>query len=291
SDSSGRDNHGSLAGQEEVGGSLPVVETGGVIGKALHATEGEYVSLAGLGDYQFGEETDFSVSIWIKGAQGSWSGDPAFFGTKSWTSGDNAGFVVPVSGNGFRWNWKGSTGPRRDTASMGSLNDGNWHNIIVSHDRDGHAYFYLDGALRGIQSIAGDGDITALEMNLLQDGTGGYGFNSDRSARFFDVRLDDVGIWNRILTPQEAGTIYAQGLKGEDLTTASFVPGAAEISIGSITRNGSNITINWTGAAGVKLQKTSSLTNPSWSDVAGTDGQSTATITANEGAAFFRLVR
>ena len=59
--------------------------------------------------------------------------------------------------------------------------------------------------------------------------------------------------------------------------------------INSIVRNGSNVTISWNGAVGVKLQKTTSLTTPDWQEVPGSDGASTATDTTSDPEAYYRL--
>src|SRR5206468_11737020 len=44
--------------------------------------------------------------------------------------------------------------------------------------------------------------------------------------------------------------------------------------IESVTRSGQNLILKWTGAPGLRLQRTDSLTTPNWIDVPGSDGQS-----------------
>lgn len=52
------------------------------------------------------------------------------------------------------------------------------------------------------------------------------------------------------------------------------------------------IVLTWNGAAGVKLQSTPTLTNPTWTEVTGTDGSSSLTVSVTPGSAkFYRLVR
>lgn len=229
-DASGRNNHGTLAGQPETENTLATFDAGGaqLIGThALHALTGQHVALGRPTDLLFGADTSFSFSFWVKGAATAWTGDPSFIGNKNWTSGGNPGYVVATQGDGgWKWNWRsGTTGTRRDTPNIGAINDGNWHNIVVSHDRNSVASFYVDGELRATIPIAGDGDIdTALPLtvNILQDGTGRYGFANDLGARFANIFMDDFGIWRRALSPQEAATIHGKGRQGQDLTTATF---------------------------------------------------------------------
>jgi hypothetical protein len=61
--------------------------------------------------------------------------------------------------------------------------------------------------------------------------------------------------------------------------------------IRSITRNGNQIVLSWDGAPGRKLQRTSSLTNPAWTDVPASEGQSSIELPLGSGNEFFRLVK
>lgn len=56
-------------------------------------------------------------------------------------------------------------------------------------------------------------------------------------------------------------------------------------------RNGSSITLTWTGSAGVVLQKAAALSGAAWEDVAGTSNASSHTETISGTAAFYRLFR
>jgi len=62
------------------------------------------------------------------------------------------------------------------------------------------------------------------------------------------------------------------------------------LRINSIVQNGVNVVISWNGAAGTKLQKTTSLTAPNWQDVSGSNGASSANE-PTAGVAYYRLVR
>jgi hypothetical protein len=63
------------------------------------------------------------------------------------------------------------------------------------------------------------------------------------------------------------------------------------LRITGITRNGNNITISWSGGPGIKLQKASSLSNPTWQDVAGSDGASSVSEPVTTSNAFYRLTK
>lgn len=63
------------------------------------------------------------------------------------------------------------------------------------------------------------------------------------------------------------------------------------LKINSIAPSGGGVLISWNGAAGTKLQKAASLTNPTWVDVAGSNGASSALDPVAGGEAYYRLVR
>lgn len=226
-DSSGKGNHGTPTGQVEAGDTLPTYDAGGaqLIGThALHAHLGEYIALGSPTDFLFGTES-FTVSFWVKAPAGGITGDPSYIGNKNWASGGNVGFTVAADTSVLQWNWKAdsSSSPRRDADQIGTIMDGTWHHVVVSHDRNSVASFYIDGLLKATVPLVGDASIDSpLTLNILQDGTGRYGFANDTGARFLDVFLDDFGIWRRALTPQEAASIHTKGRAGQDLTTATF---------------------------------------------------------------------
>ncbi|MHC1765143.1 MAG: hypothetical protein AB9869_12725 [Verrucomicrobiia bacterium] len=56
-------------------------------------------------------------------------------------------------------------------------------------------------------------------------------------------------------------------------------------------RNGSRITLTWTGGAGIVLQEAAAVSGSSWEDVAGTSGASSHTDTIRGTAAFYRLFK
>ncbi len=288
-DASGRGNNATAVG-------APVIVAGKIGSGAMQFTtaqDGSSFNYATLGtpeDLLFGSTNDFTVSMWLKVAPNSFKGDPAFFGSKNWGSGGNQGLVFFCTGP-LRWNYReGTTGTRVDYNPGGNYADGIWHHLLVSFDRGVGAKTYIDGQLLATTAIGTDvisiDPPSGLMWNLGQDGTGSY--TDGGGVGITNAVMDDVGIWRRVVTPQEVASIYAQGQAGMDLTTATTV------TIGSITivPAGTSVTLNWTAAAGVKLQSSTSLTAPVvWADVAGTTGVGTITQPASGTATFYRLTK
>jgi hypothetical protein len=209
----------------------PVFETG-ILGKAVHLVSAKdnstnnYVTL-GYPDALKVSTNNFSVAFWAK--VNSQTDDKPFICNKNWDSGSNPGWVLATSSGGLKWNVNDAVrSGRRDSSSVGaSLNDHAWHQVTVTFDRTGFCKVYLDGVLIDSASIAPnagvavgslDTDDIGMSINLGQDGTGNY---TDGNAASIDCLMDDLGIWNRLLTPQEVASIYVQGLVGKDLTSAS----------------------------------------------------------------------
>lgn len=226
-DSSGRNNDGAPGGsalffnpdQPNSDGVTrqPLIGTGSLDLSYAEATE--YVTFPNtLSDLLFGATTDFTVSLWAQRVTNPNTGiaDPSFIGNKDWDDGGNQGWVLYDSEGHWGWNWKGADGARRDFGGK-ALPAGEWHNIVVTQDRDGVATFYQDGSSLGSVSIAGSGNIDTnaldppLTTNIGQDGAGDYGPKLTHN-------LDDLGVWRRALNAAEVLTIAKLGRSGTSLS-------------------------------------------------------------------------
>jgi len=195
-DASGRGNHATPEGSAAF--------TAGKSGQALSldGTRSARIGTVAAGapaDLRFGADTDFTVSFWFK-ANTPWTSDPGIVSNKNWASGANAGWIIAGENNGNDWQWnlKGSLLTRRDfDPSTANIAGSNWRLVTVTHDRDGDAVFYHDGAEIGRVSIAGAGDIdTALPMRIGRDGNNAFAWNQG-------AFIDELKIWRRVLTPAE----------------------------------------------------------------------------------------
>lgn len=280
-DSSGRNNHGTAVG-------APTYASDKVGPNAVQIPSGaDYVSLGRPSDLNFGTSTDFSIAFWTKAV--AWSGDPSFIGNKDWNSGGNQGYVLATDDDGhFQWNLAGAPGTRKDyDGPPGLFSDGNWHHVAVVFDRGGQAWTYIDRALVDSRPLNKDQNSvdtpSGFATNIGQDGTGTYG------SAFADAAIDDVGVWRRVVTPQEVAGIYTAGQTGQDLATVNVVP--TQLQITSLTTSGGNVTITWQPAPGAKLQKASSVPSSSWQDLPVPEGNNPWTESPGAGNAFYRLFK
>lgn len=208
----------------------PALVTDGAVGSAFvfddTADPRQYLILEDSDDLRFGESTDFSVSFWVRTDSllidnrdnGGTNYDPAIISNKDWNSGLNVGWVISAnSSNGgnnagnLEWNIGDGTARADFDPTDAIINDGIWHHIVVSHDRDDVATFYLDGSQIGTVDISNIGDIdSGFTTNVATDGAEGGVWEN-----WFPGDLDELAIWNRTLNAAEVDTIYGAGASGK----------------------------------------------------------------------------
>ncbi|MBI1176473.1 hypothetical protein GC207_03435 [bacterium] len=306
-DSSGHDNHGLFLhnGTSEF---ISPTYAAGRIGQSFEYTttdNGSRLDYASLGyppDLRLGRG-DFSISMWVNYT--NQDSDIPILSNKDWDKSHHPGWAISTQSQGtFRVNF---TGPNEgedmfSTAMTPVVRDGTWHHIVVSVLRvspplAGYVSTFLDGTLvdKSPMSLGGTIDTFSLPftyaspaptdqtgwaVNIGQDGTGVY-----YSGHNIGAKIDDLGIWRRALTAEEAKGIYDAGLEDRDLTFAS------EKSDLQIAFYSESAVLTWTGSPLIKLQMSPTLNRPIWSDVPETLGQSFIAIPLGDAGAFFRLVR
>lgn len=183
---------------------------------------GNAVSLDGINDHivlgtsshlNFGSSIDFSVALWVKTK--GWNTDASIISNKDWYSGSYTGWVV-AGGHGtgtWQWNFCGATGSRADyDPGAPTLDDGRWHHLCVTHDRDGDASFYVDGVPYTERDISvSTGTIDAGLPTVV--GTDGY--QGQQWPYWFAGQIDELRIYDKILSQEEIEAL--QGPEGEEV--------------------------------------------------------------------------
>lgn len=152
-------------------------------------------------DLNFKGTGDFSVGVWVNTT--STNDDPSIIGDKDWGSGNNKGFVFAYTGGS--WKLNAADGSNRiDINVLGPVNDGEWHFLLVSFDRDGNATAYQDGIEVGSTDMSIIGDMASgLPIHLGQDGTGNYSY-----GLWYEGMLGRTYIFDYALTSNEALEFY-----------------------------------------------------------------------------------
>ncbi len=132
----------------------------------------------------FGKTCDFTVECWIKVAEGI---DPQFYFILSTRLRIEDGYTLYLHPNfrlfaavGDKVNWTDSL------ASEAALNDGQWHHVGLTCDRDGEARLFVDGAL---QSSADMSFLVTVRNETLPLRIGSRGYRYDFIGSIDEVRI------------------------------------------------------------------------------------------------------
>ena len=194
--------------------------TNGVIGSAAFfnndGSGGDSIDWAlSLGNIEWVYSGSWSFSMWVNATQAT---DGGLLGNKDWYSGGNVGWLFAPS-RLKAINYTASGASRHDIGTANVL-DSQWHFVSAVFDRDANSVaYYVDGALNTTASLGTTGmeslTPTTFSPNATLVGSSGNDTWSGQGA------VDDLAIWYRPITSDEVLAIYAQGLQGKPLTTAS----------------------------------------------------------------------
>jgi hypothetical protein len=244
SDSTGRGNHGTNVGTTLVAGKIG---SGALsYSTTLSPFVPTYVNLGVRPDLQFGASTDFSVAFWIK-----FTGTPndlPFFCNSDTSSGSPGYTFAPGFGNGSV-DW--SLNSYRYNGSQ-LVNDGNWHHVLVSIARAGNVVTFLDGT--AVDTRLG----TAVNLDTGFPTVIGQGcfFDYAEAGAF---QMDDLGVWRRALTANEA---YTAWYVGQNYSSSYDNYGPVRLEL---RRNASGIQLIWQAGT---LEQADTLVGP-WTTVGG----------------------
>ena len=144
----------------------------------------------------FGNSQDFSIEFRLKTA--AWTSDPSLISDKNWANGSNDGWNIALGNNGTGIDVNVGDGSARADLLAGTVNDNQWHHILVTFDRNGSLSLYIDGILLQSVSMSNVGNINSGNtVKIAQDGTANY--NSAATCQMADIR-----IWNKVLPLSES---------------------------------------------------------------------------------------
>ena len=204
--------------KKSTGETIPLAIDEKVTSRVKDAAYGSIVAFNGsdnqveileVPELSFRHESDYSIGFWVNTT--STESDPVMIGDQDWGSSSNPGLTIAFRGD----NWRVATSDgvtKADTDYDGSFNDGDWHYIVTTFDRDGNMTLYQDGASVATTSMAGIGSSNSGNpLRVGQDGTGAYG-------QFFEGSIGEISIFDYVLTaPQVAG--ISSPLTGVQLKT------------------------------------------------------------------------
>lgn len=200
--------------------------------------------------------SEFTISAWFKNSTGA-TGLNTIISKQGSAAHEDRNFWISVDsdnsfeGDGVVWVRTSSEGGDVDLVSSEGFNDGQWHHLVFTHNPSNNdAELYINGDLEDEQTSAvdnpdGQGEPLAIGAQI----------NGDISdvERFFEGDLDEVKVYNRALSQDEALDEYNASLSGAPsaLTLPSLEPGqSATTGADAIVRTdagGYNIAIEQDG--------------------------------------------
>ncbi len=202
-DRSGQGNHGDVIGATAVIGK---------VGQGLEFNGSDnYVDCGNSNSLEMGT-SDWSISIWSKMVINSEIKRLIYKGAGSTTGEGYYFWYYPTNGDLRFYISDGVSRLLADSNDNLGLADGEWHHILVSADRSGNAYFYVDGSSVGSESISSfDGtDITntGIDLHIGRKGDG-----------YFNGSIDEVRVYNRALSADEIAEQYRVGARKFQVNT------------------------------------------------------------------------
>lgn len=209
-DASGYGNHGILFGGTNTEG--PTVGVAGKIGEG-YTFDGsnDWVRVAHTDDLDFRSGDPFSIELWFKTSTIPGSTTSIL---EKWSGSGGYPFVIRTLNDGRVQvaNWNGSSGTSINTA--GSKSDGNWHHLIFSSDGGDNLYLWMDNV------VASAPDTTTGEVG----NTSPIGIGSRNGSQFWTGTMDEVRIYDRLLSASEVATRYNAGLASTRLEEDDQAP-------------------------------------------------------------------
>ena len=162
-------------------------------------TDGEAMILGKPADFDFGAETDFTISLLVR-IDDLPAAQQVIAGNQDTSNSINPGWSLAANPDGsWQWNLADGLTSAEFVSDANLLSDGDWHHLLVVHDRDQSATLYFDGQQVGEVAIDQIGNIDSLPTGIATDGT--------LSRSSFIGGIDEVEIWRRRLIPAEISLI------------------------------------------------------------------------------------
>jgi hypothetical protein len=153
---------------------------------------------------------EFSISAWYATTPSMITDNRNMLCKSNGAGPQNKWILMKSEGGGFYPEGVGlHTGPSINAAAFNgftSVSDpseyNNWNHILITKFNDS-INLYLNGEISSVTSITSNISPSVADLRI-----GGDEINSVDNAKFWSGQLDDIGIWNRALTPEEVQELY-----------------------------------------------------------------------------------
>jgi hypothetical protein len=263
------------------------------------AASAQYATLGVRPDLQFGSNISFTVSMWVQSAPDSDSFDLPFFTDAIGSTFDPGYVFAPSYGTSVAGSWGYSIENTAGSAAQGAYGVANlinnpsdpWVSLIFVFDRDlGSMVVYTNGVvssqdLQGAQTADYNiGNInTPNAATIGQDPTGTYTGGWGTFPISYTFFIDDLGVWQRALTPLEVESIFLAGSVNQISFAGSGPTNSTPPTLSLSVLAGHELSLSWSAGT---LQGTTNLSG-TWTNVTGATSPYTNAPTGAQ--QFFRV--
>ena len=160
----------------------------------------DYIKRNNTAVLSFGSSQDFSISTWFNTSNAP--SYTAIVGKKwSWIA-TGAGYGISMEDGQVKAVISDST-DLTTSVSGTTYNDGEWHHVVATFDRSGSQRLYVDDVLKDTDSISAVDDVGNSTMYI-----GRWAIDSWGGYTFFNGSIQDVRIYNKVLSATEIGELY-----------------------------------------------------------------------------------
>ncbi len=176
-----------------------------------------------------------TVSAWVK-CSGVLNGGVSPFDYQTLLDYGSAGGIM-LKMSDFKWLY--NYGPNNQPTTNTSINQDTWYNLVFTLDSNASCKFFINGNLVGTGNISNFSPVDLSQWSSIAS----IG-RSSNNAWHWNGTLDDLGIWNRSLTPSEITQLYNQNQCFTNTTvTDTLVINVGQLSYTNPVTYANNITI------------------------------------------------
>jgi len=198
-ESAGATRNDSTANANHLTDHNTVGSSAGKIGNAANfvSASSRYLSHADAAAFQMGSSTDFSLAAWVK-----YTATNQLFVCYGQFGATNKHYYF-TNGTGI----SAVVGDGTTNVTVGAVHafdDNAWHLAIMTASRTGNLTLYVDNTVEGVP--------TSISTLGSLNNTLGFAIGADPLPQlYFDGSVDEVGLWNRVLTSGELTELWNAG--------------------------------------------------------------------------------
>lgn len=190
---------------------------------------------------QLDRNISFSVQIWVKTLPNAKMGTP-IMGNKTADDLSTVGWQIYTRENGA-WAFILNDGKQRyeykPTFERQRINDGKWHQIAVTFQRDAHeVWMYLDGKNVAIYNTPGLGSLETKLSTVIGGSDEKWEYGSNGQWNAFNGFIDEVKVWNTAISAAEVEKLYLEFSPNTIVNEETYDPSHLKICSWNIWHGG-----------------------------------------------------